>query len=141
MYSTGDYVVIQEIPETNRFSKYNGLVAKVIGKPYSQMSVYEVSICGLEEEGSIYVESVNLEPYDENEDCYHDSHYRISVLEPILVMQSMFTHEEFIGFLKGNILKYRLRLGHKDDIQKEMDKIQRYEQWLAEAEEGKKITI
>lgn len=140
MYSVGDYVVIREIPETNRFSKYNGLVAKIIGKPYSQISVYEVCICGLEDEGSIYVESVNLEPY-EDVDCYHDSHYRNSVLEPILVMQSMFTHEEFIGFLKGNILKYRLRLGHKDDIQKEMDKIQRYEQWLAEAEEGKKITI
>ena len=56
-------------------------------------------------------------------------------------MQKMFTHEEFIGFLKGNILKYRLRLGHKDDIQKEMDKIQRYEQWLEEAEQGKEITL
>lgn len=140
MYEVGDYVVIREIPETNRFSKYNGLVAKVIGKPYSQISVYEVCICGLEDEGSIYVESVNLEPY-EDVDRYHDSHYKTSVLEPILVMQKMFTHEEFVGFLKGNILKYRLRLGHKDDIQKEMDKIQRYEQWLEETEQGKEITL
>ena len=140
MYEVGDYVVIREIPETNRFSKYNGLVAKIIGKPYSKISVYEVCICGLEDEGSIYVESVKLEPY-EDVDCYHDSHYKTSVLEPILVMQKMFTHEEFVGFLKGNILKYRLRLGHKDDIQKEMDKIQRYEQWLEEAEQGKEITL
>lgn len=140
MYEVGDYVVIREIPETNRFSKYNGLVAKIIGKPYSQMSVYEVCICGLEDEGSIYVESVKLEPY-EDVDRYHDSHYKTSVLEPILVMQKMFTHEEFVGFLKGNILKYRLRLGHKDDIQNEMDKIQRYEQWLEEAEQGKEITL
>lgn len=140
MYEVGDYVVIREIPETNRFSKYNGLVAKIIGKPYPQISVYEVCICGLEDEGSIYVESVKLEPY-EDVDCYHDSHYKTSVLEPILVMQKMFTHEEFVGFLKGNILKYRLRLGHKDDIQKEMDKIQRYEQWLEEAEQGKEITL
>ena len=140
MYEVGDYVVIREIPETNRFSKYNGLVAKIIGKPYSQISVYEVCICGLEDEGSIYVESVKLEPY-EDVDCYHDSHYKTSVLEPILVMQKMFTHEEFVGFLKGNILKYRLRLGHKDDIQKEMDKMQRYEQWLEEAEQGKEITL
>ena len=140
MYEVGDYVVIREIPETNRFSKYNGLVAKIIGKPYSQISVYEVCICGLEDEGSIYVESVKLEPY-EDVDCYHDSHYKTSVLEPILVMQKMFTHEEFVGFLKGNILKYRLRLGYKDDIQKEMDKIQRYEQWLEEAEQGKEITL
>ena len=59
----------------------------------------------------------------------HDKHYLESVVEPIKVMEKLFTKEELKGFIKGNILKYRLRMGHKDDIQKEMDKIRVYEQW------------
>lgn len=74
---------------------------------------------------------------------YYDTHYRNCVLEPIKVMEKLFTPEEFKGFLKGCILKYRLRLGNKigEDLDKELTKIQRYEQWLKEAEEGKEITV
>lgn len=75
------------------------------------------------------------------EDSYHDSHYKECVVEPILVMQQFFTKEELKGFLKGNILKYRLRLGHKDDIQKEMDKIKRYEQWLDAVQNDKPLEV
>lgn len=75
------------------------------------------------------------------EDTFHDNHYKECVLEPILVMQDMFTTEEFIGFLKGNILKYRLRMGHKDTVQKEMDKIKRYEEWLSMVQDGRRIEL
>lgn len=70
----------------------------------------------------------------------HDKHYLEAVVEPIKVMEKMFTKEELKGFIKGNILKYRLRMGHKDDIQKEMDKIRTYEQWLAKLERGEALT-
>ena len=70
----------------------------------------------------------------------HDKHYLESVVEPIKVMEKLFTKEELKGFTKGNILKYRLRMGHKDDIQKEMDKIRVYEQWLAKLERGEALT-
>lgn len=70
----------------------------------------------------------------------HDKHYSESVVEPIKVMEKLFTKEELKGFIKGNILKYRLRMGHKDDIQKEMDKIRVYEQWLAKLERGEALT-
>ena len=70
----------------------------------------------------------------------HDNHYLESVVEPIKVMEKLFTKEELKGFIKGNILKYRLRMGHKDDIQKEMDKIRVYEQWLAKLERGEALT-
>ena len=70
----------------------------------------------------------------------HDKHYLESVVEPIKVMEKLFTKEELKGFIKGNILKYRLRMGHKDDIQKEMDKIRVYEQWLAKLERGEELT-
>lgn len=72
---------------------------------------------------------------------YHDARYKECILEPILVMQDMFTKEELIGFLKGNILKYRLRMGHKDTVQKEMDKIKRYEDWLSMVQAGKRIEL
>lgn len=75
------------------------------------------------------------------EGTFHDNHYKECVLEPILVMQDMFTTEEFIGFLRGNILKYRLRMGHKDNVQKEMDKIKRYEEWLYMVQAGKRIEL
>lgn len=70
----------------------------------------------------------------------HDKHYLESVVEPIKVMEKLFTKEELKGFIKGNILKYRLRMGHKDDIQKELDKIRVYEQWLAKLERGEALT-
>lgn len=80
---------------------------------------------------------------DTQTENYYDTHYRNCVLEPIKVMEKLFTSEEFKGFLKGCILKYRLRLGNKigEDFDKELAKIQRYEQWLKEAEEGKEITV
>lgn len=70
----------------------------------------------------------------------HDKHYLESVVEPIKVMEKLFTKEELKGFIKGNILKYRLRMGHKDDIQKEVDKIRVYEQWLVKLERGEALT-
>ncbi len=70
----------------------------------------------------------------------HDKHYLEAVVEPIKVMEKLFTKEELKGFIKGNILKYRLRMGHKDDIQKEVDKIRAYEQWLAKLERGEALT-
>ena len=70
----------------------------------------------------------------------HDKHYLESVVEPIKVMDKLFTKEELKGFIKGNILKYRLRMGHKDDIQKELDKIRVYEQWLVKLERGEALT-
>ena len=92
------------------------------------------------------VQEVSLDTYiDVNADRVQeveedDKHYLESVVEPIKVMEKLFTKEELKGFIKGNILKYRLRMGHKDDIQKEMDKIRVYEQWLAKLERGEALT-
>lgn len=69
---------------------------------------------------------------------YYDEHY-VSEHQPIEVMQSNMTHEEFIGFLKGNIIKYTCRLGKKDGTQKEVAKIKRYSEWLEKAINDEKI--
>lgn len=82
------------------------------------------------------------EEEDTQEDTMHDKHYRETVVEPILVMQALFSHDEFIGFLKGNILKYRLRAGHKGgekEMKSDLDKIHVYEEWLERVKKGERI--
>lgn len=81
---------------------------------------------------------------DTQEDTMHDKHYRDSIVEPILVMQDFFSHDELIGFLKGNILKYRLRAGHKgtkEEMQADLDKIRVYEKWLDAVKNGERIEL
>lgn len=78
------------------------------------------------------------------EDTMHDGHYRDAIVEPILVMQAFFSREELIGFLKGNILKYRLRAGHKGtahDMKADIDKIRVYEKWLKAVKNGDRIEL
>jgi hypothetical protein len=41
-------------------------------------------------------------------------HYKKMALQPWTVMELLLTREEFIGFMKGSILKYSLRAGRKD---------------------------
>ena len=72
---------------------------------------------------------------------YHDKHYNGCIIEPILLMQQHLTKEQFEGFLLGNIIKYRVRAGHKDDAKKDIDKAMRYEQWLREFQEKGTITL
>lgn len=42
------------------------------------------------------------------------THYKDMPIQPWAVMESVLTHDEFVGFLKGNIIKYSLRAGRKD---------------------------
>tara|TARA_R110002049_G_scaffold54934_1_gene152658 strand:- start:5896 stop:6339 length:444 start_codon:yes stop_codon:yes gene_type:complete len=46
------------------------------------------------------------------------------------IMKKVLTDEEYKGFLKGNILKYQLRVGKKDDPSKEIKKINDYSKEL-----------
>ena len=41
-------------------------------------------------------------------------HYKEMGVQPWDVMESVLTREEFIGFLKGNVIKYSMRQGKKD---------------------------
>lgn len=42
------------------------------------------------------------------------THYKDMPVQPWTVMQCVLTDEEFIGFLKGNLIKYSMRQGKKD---------------------------
>lgn len=67
-----------------------------------------------------------------------NSHYDTSI-QPIETMQANMAPEEFLGYLKGNIIKYACRCGRKDEPLKEAKKIKEYAGWLVDALEGKKI--
>ena len=42
------------------------------------------------------------------------SHYKDMAVQPWDVMQVVLTHKEFVGFLKGNVIKYSMRQGKKE---------------------------
>lgn len=69
----------------------------------------------------------------ENISCKNEKskHYELwSDFEAIDVLKNCLNLEEYVGFLKGNILKYQLRLGKKDDVSKEIEKIKDYQNEL-----------
>ena len=41
------------------------------------------------------------------------NHYKEMPVQPWAVMEAVLTHDEFIGYLKGNIIKYSMRAGRK----------------------------
>lgn len=41
-------------------------------------------------------------------------HYKDMGIQPWAVMEAVLTHEEFVGFLKGNVIRYAMRQGKKD---------------------------
>lgn len=42
------------------------------------------------------------------------SHYKDMSVQPWTVMEALLSREEFIGYLKGNLIKYGMRQGKKD---------------------------
>ena len=65
------------------------------------------------------------------------SHYSLgnTGVEAIDVIDAVLSKEEFIGYLKGNILKYQLRSNKKNGTE-DLRKADIYSGWLAEALEG-----
>lgn len=64
-------------------------------------------------------------------DITNPKHYQIyEGLEALDVMRAVMTNEEYKGYLKGNILKYKLRAGQKgthDDALKDLAKAKQYQ--------------
>ena len=69
-------------------------------------------------------------PYD----YIKPSHYELypGMKDTFEIHKSYLTKEEFIGWIKGTILKYKIRIGEKpgEDYKREMDKINVYRQLL-----------
>jgi len=62
------------------------------------------------------------------------NHYKDMPVQPWAVMQAVLTRDEFLGFLKGNIIKYSMRAGRKngsDDAGKAKHYMQKLDEELA----------
>lgn len=53
-------------------------------------------------------------------------HYTVGGIETIDYIKAKLTPEEFIGYLKGNVIKYTSRAGKKDDVIQDLEKAQWY---------------
>jgi hypothetical protein len=59
-------------------------------------------------------------------------HYTVGGIEVIDYIKAKLTPEEFRGYLKGNMLKYTSRAGHKDDAVEDIGKLVWYANKLQE---------
>lgn len=62
------------------------------------------------------------------------SHYKDMGVQPWTVMEALLTREEFIGYLKGNLIKYGMRQGKKDSP--DAEKWHHYNMKLKEVQRG-----
>jgi len=72
-------------------------------------------------------------------------HYElIGGLQAIELLEGVMSLEELKSWAKGNYLKYQLRLGSKDNVQKELKKMATYKDYydyLVEKDEQQKSTL
>jgi len=63
----------------------------------------------------------------------HPQHYMLfEGMEAIEAIRELLTEEEYRGYLKGNILKYRFRAGKKDRVEQDIAKAMQYDRFLGE---------
>ena len=67
-----------------------------------------------------------VDKYVQPDPVNHPAHYTHGGIETIDFIQAKLTPEEFRGYLKGNILKYGSRLGHKDNDMQDAGKLAWY---------------
>ncbi len=63
-------------------------------------------------------------------------HYKTMSVQPWTLMEALLTREEFIGFLKGNAIKYGMRQGRKEGSD-DAGKAEHYLQKLKEVQSPK----
>ena len=74
-----------------------------------------------------------IEPAPADEHQVGGDHYHKIGIQPWAVMESVLSRQEFIGYLKGNIIKYGMRAGRKegsDDASKAWHYKQKLEEFL-----------
>ena len=54
------------------------------------------------------------------------NHYKERELQPWVVMEAVLTPQEFVGYLKGNIIKYAMRDGTKTGASYDAEKAKHY---------------
>ena len=61
------------------------------------------------------------------------SHYMLFPDAQVIdIIEKALSPQEYMGYLKGNVLKYRLRAGDKGDLVEDINKAHKYQDWLRE---------
>ena len=64
------------------------------------------------------------------------THYKDMAMQPWVVMEAVLTHAEFVGYLKGNVIKYGMRQGKKPGTD-DTNKANHYAAKLKEVQDGR----
>tara|TARA_R110001632_G_scaffold6159_2_gene24950 strand:- start:215 stop:430 length:216 start_codon:yes stop_codon:yes gene_type:complete len=64
-------------------------------------------------------------------------HYTIGSIETIDFIKAKLSKEEYIGYLRGNVLKYLSRANYKDSADEDYDKAKVYLNWLIQEQSNK----
>lgn len=72
---------------------------------------------------------------NKEEKVNHPSHYNFTKMETLDIIDNFSTHEEYVGFLKGNVIKYLHRYSHKNGME-DLRKASWYLNKLIEVEGG-----
>jgi hypothetical protein len=126
-YSEGDKVIsvkdTQDVPEG-----FIGFVVETGQEcfEYTVVSAEGKSECFHEDELELL--SVGNQKETKPDLIQSPKHYSVfEKVEAIQVIASSMTQDQFYGYCFGNILKYRLRAGGKDDVMQELGKADRYQ--------------
>ena len=63
-------------------------------------------------------------------DNNNNQHYKECLIEPFYLMTDLLTVEEFIGFLKGNLIKDAMRAPFKGQSEEDLEKYKYYSSLL-----------
>jgi len=61
------------------------------------------------------------------------SYYDVGGIETLDIIKAKLTPEEYLGYIRGNLLKYSCRLRHKGDPERDAEKVTYYAVELLEA--------
>jgi len=64
-------------------------------------------------------------------------HYTIGSIETIDFIKAKLSKEEFLGYLRGNVIKYLSRANYKDSAVEDYEKAKVYLSWLIEEQSSK----
>ena len=79
-------------------------------------------------------------PHTSNPSAPTSPSYYVSAHQPIETMEANMPVQQFIGYLRGNIIKYACRMGKKDDSLKDARKLAQYSTWLVTVLSGEYIS-
>lgn len=136
-------------PLTGTITAIEGSHAKVYvptNKETVRVSLDKLAHCSIEHfdiddecDDDQEVAKKSVEEQENDGTAKNATHYQNAAMQPIEVMQRFLTKQEFIGFLKGNIIKYKARAAFKGRKNEDLQKARQYAYWLALAECGVNI--